>query len=315
MGRGKAINTHEFIEKAKLIHGDKYDYSKVNYKNSTTKVIIGCKIHGFFEQAPLYHNSQKRGCFLCGIDRVVAGITFSKEQFVEKANKVHLNKYDYSLSIYKNMHTKINIVCNQCGNNFVQEPNNHIKEKNGCPKCNGGHKLTKNEFINRAKQIHLNSNYDYSLVEYVNVLTLIKIICSNPKHGMFLQMPATHLAGGGCQKCKSSRGEQKIINFLENNKINFTIQKKFSNCKVVKLLPFDFYLPDYNVCIEYDGIQHFKPIEKFGGEKGFLERIKYDNIKNKFCETNKIKLIRISYLDNVYTTLHNLLIELSIVKS
>ena len=103
------------------------------------------------------------------------------------------------------------------------------------------------------------------------------------------------MSGGGCPKCKSSRGEQLIINFLKNNNIKFVFQKKFENCKYKRLLSYDFYLPDKNICIEFDGIQHFKPINKFGGEQGLLNRQNNDEIKNIYCHTNNIKLIRIKY--------------------
>ena len=219
-----------------------------------------------------------------------------KEKFIEKAQKIHGNNYNYDEAIYKNMHFKILIICNKCNNKFMQEPNNHIRDKNGCPECNGGHKLTTNKFIEKAKNIH-GDKYDYSLVNYINNNDKVTIICK--KHNTFLQSPTTHLSGAGCSKCKSSRGEQIIINFLKKNNIDFVFQKKFKNCKSKRLLPYDFYLPDKNICIEFDGIQHFKPIKKFGGKLSLSERQKNDEIKNLYCKKNNIKLIRIKYDQNV----------------
>ena len=107
--------------------------------------------------------------------------------------------------------------------------------------------------------------------------------------------------GYGCKKCnfsKISKGEKGIIEFLKKNNIEFIHQHKFNDCiGISNKLPFDFYLPKYNTCIEFDGRQHFESVKKFGGEKNFLDIQRTDNIKNKYCLNNNIKLIRISYLN------------------
>ena len=103
--------------------------------------------------------------------------------------------------------------------------------------------------------------------------------------------------GCRCPYCKNSKGEEKIKNFLENKKIEYLKEKRFDDCKFKYTLPFDFYLLQYNCCIEYDGIQHFEVNEHFGGEEEF-ERTKIrDTIKNEYCKKNNIKLIRIPYWD------------------
>ena len=141
-----------------------------------------------------------------------------------------------------------------------------------------------------------NNKYDYSKVNYINCKIKVKIIC--PIHGEFEITPDNHVSKHGCSKCKLSQGELNIIKILEENSINYVNQKKFNNCINKRKLSFDFYLPEYNVCIEYDGVQHFESIEYFGGDKEF-EYIKYkDNIKNNYCLSNNIKLFRISYMDN-----------------
>jgi len=116
-----------------------------------------------------------------------------------------------------------------------------------------------------------------------------------------------HLKGQGCPICKESKGEKKVREFLIKHNIIFIPQHTFFECKNTNVLPFDFYLPDYNTCIEYDGIQHFKPVNRFGGEKGFLLTKQNDLIKNKFCLVNKINLIRIPYFDNITSHLKTLL--------
>jgi len=162
------------------------------------------------------------------------------------------NKYDYSLVEYKNAHIKVKIVCIEHGV-FEQTPNNHL-QGNGCPKCNGGILKTKNDFIKKSKMVH-HSKYDYLLVEYKNMRTNVKIVC--PIHGVFEQRPSHHVDGVGCPHCNESKGEREIENYLKLKKIVFIRQKTFKKCKNKRELPFDFYLPEYNLCVEYDGRQHY----------------------------------------------------------
>ena len=284
----KKLTTEQFIEKAKLIHGNKYDYSLVEYKSAHVKVKIICPNHGVFEEQPSHH-LKGHGCKKCaGTEKLTT------EQFIEKAKLIHGDKYDYSLVDYKNANTKVKIICPKHGV-FKQSPNVHLS-KGGCdcPFCSHrSFKLTTEEFIKKAKIAHGN-NYDYSLTNYINGRTKVKIIC--PKHGVFEQLPNDHYKKG-CPKCNSSKGEIKVRNFLKENGILFEEQKKFKDCKNEKPLPFDFYLPEKNLLIEYDGEQHYFPKEIFGGEKGFTERKVNDKIKDEYAKKNGIKLIRIPYYD------------------
>ena len=186
----KTDKTKEFIAKAKAVHGDKYDYSKVNYVNSTTKVTIICPIHGEFEQRPSTHLSG-HGCPSCSGCKKL-----NTEEFIKRAKEVHGDKYDYSKVNYVNTFTKVTIICPKHGE-FEQTPNLHLKSQ-GCPNCYGNKKLTIEEFIKRAKKVH-GDKYDYSKVKYVNALTKVTIIC--PIHGEFEQTPAKHLSGIGCASC------------------------------------------------------------------------------------------------------------------
>jgi hypothetical protein len=131
------------------------------------------------------------------------------------------------------------------------------------------------------------------------------------KHGIFSQKPNNHLSGFGCFICKSSKGESKIFSYLKTAKIDF-IQEYY--------LPIlgqyiDFYLPGINIGLEYDGIQHFIPIEFFGGEIGFKKTKIRDGLKDNYCKENNIKLYRISYLDidKIESILNNSIIILYII--
>ena len=218
----------------------------------------------------------------------------SKDEFIEKSRKIHNDKYDYSLVEYKNNSTKVKIICSKHGI-FEQTPNSHLSGKK-CYLCDGNIKHTNNSFIEKSRKIH-SDKYDYSLINYINSQTKVKIIC--PIHGVFEQRPNDHIIGKqGCPICNESKGEKEIRNILNENNIKFESQKIFDKCKYKRKLPFDFYLPDYNICIEYDGKQHYKPIDYFGGEKELEKNKIRDKIKNNYCKNNNIKLLRIKYNDN-----------------
>jgi superfamily II DNA or RNA helicase len=180
--------TIQFIKEAKVIHGNKYDYSKTKYDGAHKKVTIICKEHGEFEQVPISH-LKGMGCSSC------AGRNRTTEEFIKEAKKVHGNKYDYSKTKYKGSHTKMTFICPIHGE-FKQIRNDHLKG-HGCPKCLGKNKTTE-EFITQAKKIH-GDKYDYSKVKYINSQKKVIIICL--KHGEFKQAPNKHLQNRGCERC------------------------------------------------------------------------------------------------------------------
>lgn len=229
------------------------------------------------------------------------------EQFIEKSKKIHNNRYDYSLVNYTNNHINVRIICPIHGE-FSQQPINHLNGQ-GCRKCSSIRQsklqqYTTDIFIEKSHKIHQNK-YDYSLADYTDSFNKIEIICR--KHGMFRQLPSDHIRGIGCPKCNESKGERTIREFLITNNIKFEYQKKFNDCKFINILPFDFYLEEKNICIEYDGEQHYKPKIAWGGEESLkIQRIK-DKIKTKFCIKNQIILIRIKYSDNIKNKLLEIL--------
>lgn len=210
--------------------------------------------------------------------------------FINKANNIHgLDIFNYDLVEYKDSHTKVKI---RCINNhvFLQTPTDHFR-KLGCNLCRIP---SYNDKINILVDTH-KGLYDYSLIkEDFKTTDIIPIICK--KHGLFQQNYHLHYYKKcGCPKCNSSKGELLVEEFLKSNNIEYKSQYRFKGCRYLKPLPFDFYLPKYNICIEFDGEQHFKQSKRF---KGKLEDIQYkDQIKTKYCIENIIKLIRISYLD------------------
>lgn len=281
------LTNKEVLNQFKEIHGDIYDYSLVDYKGDGVKVKIICPEHGIFEQTPSNHKIGNK-CKKC------RGRSLNNTELIDVFKKIHGDKYEYSSVLYKNNSTKVKIICPKHGE-FEQTPNSH-KSGSGCIKCAGLNKLDAGLVVKQFKSVHKNK-YNYSLVEYINAHTKVKIIC--PKHGEFEQTPNNHKNGNGCPACKESSGEREIRNWLINNNINFEVQKKFDGCKNFNYLPFDFYLPEYNICIEYNGLQHYKSIEYFGGEDGLIQRKKNDKIKSEYCENNNIRLIIIKYNENI----------------
>ena len=297
-GFGKT-NQDEFIQKAKMIYGDKYDYSLAEYIHNEKKVKIICKDHGIFEKTPHSHISGKQGCKKC------TGKYKETEDFIKKAKSVHGDKYDYSLVEYKGSKNKINIICLVHGT-FSQEANSHLIG-NGCPSCAGKNKTT-DEFIKDVIKIH-GEKYDYSKTLYTTAINNVIISCKI--HGDFLQLPHNHLRGSGCPACKNSRGENMVRIFLINNSMLFESQKKFKDCRYKNVLSFDFYLSKLNTCIEYDGKQHFFPAVIFGGqEKLEFQQLK-DQIKTNYCLKNNIPLIRIRYDEDVERVLSEKLLSLN----
>jgi very-short-patch-repair endonuclease len=294
-GSSQKSNRDEIIKRAIEIHGNTYNYDNLVYKNIDTPVNIICKIHGSFLQTPYHHISKASGCPICANILRGTNQTLSTKEFIFKANKIHNNKYDYSNVDYKRSTDKVCILCPIHGE-FLQIAGQHLSGR-GCPKCKTDktrliHLSNTKEFVGRAKKVHKNK-YNYSKVEYKNSQLKVIIIC--PTHGEFLQTPNAHLRGSGCSKCFRSAGEDKIEDWLKKHKIKFKPQKMFNTCKSKRKLRFDFYIASKRMLIEFDGGQHFKPIEWFGGVIAFKRLKQRDRIKTKWAKRNNYKLIHISH--------------------
>lgn len=217
-GEKNKSNVYDFVEKAKKIHGYKYDYSKVEYKDWNTKVCIICPEHGEFWQTPISHiaKHQHCGCPECGKIsskmHVLEKIPEYKLNFIKKATEKYNGKYDYSNINYVNSHTPIKLVCEEHGE-FEIEPYKHLQGQE-CPICKKTikHTLSCEEktkiFIDKAKTIH-GDKYDYSKTKYIDSNTSVCIIC--PVHGEFYQKPKNHLNSVGCWKCYNE--SQKIYTY------------------------------------------------------------------------------------------------------
>jgi hypothetical protein len=247
-----------FIEKSKNKHGDKYDYSLVDYIDSKTKVKIICPEHGIFEQIPSEHLKGRNKCKLC------SNKTSTTDEFINKSKSSHYNRYNYSMVEYIDSKTKVKIICPEHGI-FEQLPINHMKGQ-GCPKCGKlkfKQKSTNNKFIEKSKNKH-GDKYDYSLVEYVDIKTKVKIIC--PEHGVFEQLPSKHLYGNGCLKCSINK---------RKNSLSKTISEFILDSKLAHGDKYDYSLVDY--------INSQTKVKIICPEHGIFEQLPYDHISNHGC--------------------------------
>jgi hypothetical protein len=295
--------TEQFIKDSIKVHGNRYDYSKVNYVRSSINVSIICKTHGDFLQTPNTHLKSETGCPKCSIIEQHEKQKKTTEEFIKDSIKVHGDRYDYSKVNYIDSNTKVNIVCKTHGL-FNTDPVNHVYSESGCPECKID-TLTKSteEFIKESIEIH-GDLYDYSKVNYVKHDENVIIICK--KHGEFLQKPKGHTGGGGCQTCSYSKGEKEIVKYLKKHKINYIPQKSFDDLKYKYKLRVDFYIPTQEIVIEYNGEQHYKPNEFFGGEKGFKESMKRDKLKEIYCKKNNIIFEIIRYDEDVISRMNQI---------
>ena len=300
--------TEQFIEDAHKVHGDKYDYSKVNYINNKIKVVIICPKHGEFTQTPNKH-LLGRGCPKCKNEQTSLRFRDTTEIFISKSIRRHGNFYDYSKVEYIKDNIPVLIGCPKHGW-FYQTPESH--RQNGCYHCGrertiNSQKITKEKFIHDCN-ILFNNKYDYSLVKFGNLNDKIQIIC--PIHGKFLQRAIAHRNGQECPKCNlKSQGKLLLKLQKEFPEEIFTWEYKSEWLKGQRI---DICLEKYKIAIEYDGEQHFKSIAKFGGEFGLNYRQKQDKLKEEKCKMNEYKLFRVRY-NHIKEDVDNLIVNIKMI--
>ncbi len=288
----------QFIAKARGVHGNRYDYSKVNYISAKGKITITCENHGDFEQTPSNHLSG----FNC--QQCAKNSKMNTNSFIERAAIIHENKYDYSKVNYVNADIKITIICKEHGD-FEQIPDFHLNRKSGCPKCANNVTLTNNEFTEKANIKHKNK-YDYSQISYINNRTKVDIICK--EHGVFQQTPTRHLGGEGCPSCVN-KTDYKFFTYLNSRYPSVQRQFKADWCKQKRCLPYDYVVEEYKKIIELDGPHHsetqnqqnlFKT--KCANENGYsVIRILHADVSNELIDFDYLtKCIETNELKNIH---------------
>lgn len=301
-----------FIELSSRIHENKYDYSKTHYLNNKTKVIITCYEHGDFEIRP-YDHLRGVGCKKCNLNYDELTAT-NNDSFINLSKQIHgENTFTYSKVNFKSMNQKVILICNECNLEFEVTPFNHLRKQTGCPHCNRikagkSHLWDKEKFVEEARKIY-GDKYDYSESIYVDTYTPLKVKCK--EHDEFFYVtPSNHIhEKQGCPICSHSisKGEREIIKYLENHHIEFYHRYVFEDCKLIRNLIFDFYLPDYNACVEFQGRQHYEAIDYWGGEENLKYNQERDQIKRDFCRSKSIYLLEIKYDQDIENTLDNFL--------
>lgn len=303
-----------FLKRASAIWGDLYDYTLLpdNFLSHTNIPVI-CKKHGKFNQLASHHLS-KHGCKECAKESNRNKFIESLEDFIRKATLVWGDTYDYSKSIYKGARVKLIIICKKHGE-FSTTPDSHI-HKHGCPICGVDIVKTKrwssydtSKFVNNAVELW-GERYTYNNSIYTKALQPIIVTCRI--HGDWETSPGNFLAGYGCPKCKSSKGNLIIDKWLKDNGIFYKREYRFTECRDKKPLPFDFAVfsdEDYRTLvylIEYDGEQHYIPVMPRGGISALALTKNHDIIKDNYTIVNKIPLLRIPYWnkDNIGVILH-----------
>ncbi len=281
------MNKDDVIGKIRAKYGDRFLFSEIDdiTYNYGSKLTLICPEHGSFENTLnklLYRGTNCKRC---------CGLVFDTDSFIEKAKKVHGDRYDYSLSEYTGTKDKIKIICPTHGV-YEHIPNKHLSGRE-CPQCSMKRKgkkreLSKDCVIEHFRDVH-GDEYDYSLVDYNGTHEKIKIICQT--HGIFEQIPLNHKRGQRCPKC--AKGESQYEVYVENFLNKYGVKYK-RNCRsLIKPYELDFYLPEYGLAIEINGIYWH------GENKGGKGR-KYHLNKTDMCKKMGVRLLHISDHDLKY---------------
>ena len=279
----------------------------VEYYNGTnTPILHRCKIDNYKWTAAPANILSGKGCPKCA-----GNLMLTHEEYVARLKMI--NPHIVPVEKYINSSTPILHVCLIDGYTWNTQPSSTLQGY-GCPKCAGNAKKTHDEYVQELFEL----NPDIEVLEqYDGAKTSILHRCKIDGHEWYAS-PSNILFGNGCPQCQESKGERQVRQWLEDNNIIYTYQKTFKNCKDIKVLPFDFYIPKYHACIESDGKQHFEPVDFAGrGEEWALQQFEktqyHDKIKNQYCKNNNITLLRIPYFKNVEEELETFFYSFNIV--
>lgn len=312
---GRSLSTYDWIKRFFEVHGNLYSYDEFVFLGSKIKSIVICPKHGRFEITPNAHYYGE-GCPECAKERVQQFNSMGKEKFLEKAYEIYHGEYRYGDNmVYVNAHTPINAYCDKHGW-FETTPNNHLKGK-GCPKCAREITAAKLSLGNEGFKERIHSIYGKEFlldkVNYINNRTPIEIGCK--KHGYFEVIPEVLFRGNGCPMCNKLRSESEVMDLLAKKGIKFEHEKTFDWLLYKGKQRLDFYLSDYNIAIEYQGIQHFIPVDYANkGKEWAMEQLnenkKRDKNKKELCEKHGIKVYYINYNEDKEIKINTILSEL-----
>lgn len=282
------------------------------YVDNNTEILHRCKIHNIEWYIKPANALRGKSCRLCKGDKIKNSKRLSHDEYVVRLSATNPNVE--IIEQYINANTPVMHRCKIHNIEWRVRPADVLRGK-GCKQCHiekfsKSKSKTHTEYV--AELIRKNINIEV-IDTYIKAKTPIMHKCKLCGYEWYAK-PTNVLNGTGCPQCSISHGERSVSEWLINHSIAFETQKTFDRCRKVKLLPFDFYLPDYNVCIEYDGIQHFKPIEFFGGEQKLAEQQYNDNIKTQYCIDNNIILWRIKHNQDIEMELNKFFNDTKLIK-
>lgn len=298
--------THgEFVRRVKELGNDEYTVLDTFF-NVKTKVHLKHTCGYVWEVAPRSFLNNGARCKKCMSKKQHEAFRTTYEDFKEEVNRLVGDEYKVGID-YVAANRKVTFTHTLCGYSWKTRGNHFTKDGSRCPKCAGV--MPKNTKMFR-KIVH-ELNDDYELVDtYKDANTPVKMLHKSKNHTFYIT-PHSFELGTRCTECSiASQGEEEVRVFLRVNNIDFERQKRFTGCKDKRTLPFDFYIPSVNVCIEYQGQQHYQIVSSWGGEEDYNYQLKHDKIKADYCKNNGISLITIPYYDNVNSMLAKELLPL-----
>ena len=281
------------------------------YINARTPVLHRCKRHNEIWAISPSNALKGQGCSECHYEKIRDKTVKSYNTYVAEAS---IKNPDIEVvGLYINSHTPISHRCKLCNRVWDACPSDILAGK-GCKVCKDKknadlRRKTKEQYIGDLNLVNPNIVIDD---EYINTDTAVYHKCKICNHRWRIK-PNHTLSGHSCPICNQSRGEREISLWLDKNNFDYIQQYKFQDCRDKLPLPFDFYIPLYNMCIEYDGEQHFKPKDWFGGIDALKILQYHDNIKTNYCANNNIQLLRISYKQDTIEELEKFFVNLNTV--
>lgn len=275
------------------------------YIDNQTSILHKCKIDGNEWMIKPNNILHGKGCPVCHHRKLGDMLRKTHDKYIQEL--LNINSHIKVLEQYIDSKTPILHYCEIHDTLWRSSPDS-VLHGGGCKEC---HYVKVRDKLRRSHEEYVGSlnkiNPDIEVIEsYINAKTPILHKCKI--HNIIWRTQPCHiLEGHGCPLCNASYGEKQIEQWLCNHNVEYMPQKTFNDCKDQRVLPFDFYLPLYNICIEYDGEQHFRPVDFFGGEAGFKQRKLHDAIKTEYCKNNNIRLLRIPYFKNIEEELENFL--------
>lgn len=312
-GKKRRLELDTLIARISNKFGKKYEIDTTSIVSASSPIKLRCKTHGWFQKT-IGNLESSNGCPLCSNENSskirALNAMLTSQEVIDRFQKVHNFRYDYSKIKYAGIMNSVEITCFTHGS-FHQSVTSHLQGK-GCPKCGAERKrqaqfLSQGDLYDRLKILN-GDIFIYPPNLGLELRSNTPIICR--QHGLFCQPLRIHLSGNGCPECSQSLGAKRVSEWLTKNEIEYVTEAHIPVGKKGLPLRADFFLPEYNTYIEYNGEQHFRPISFFGMDEKtslhvFEEQKERDRVKENWIIENNYELVRIRYDQNEAEVLSN----------